>query len=46
MICEKLENAFNDQINAEFYSEYLYLSMLAYFEQQNFCLQWLLQKRL
>jgi len=35
MICEKLEKAFNDQINAEFYSEYFYLSMLAYFEQQN-----------
>ena len=35
MINEKLEKAFNDQINAEFYSEYFYLSMLAYFEQQN-----------
>ena len=35
MISEKLEKAFNEQINAEFYSEYLYLSMLAYFEQQN-----------
>ncbi len=35
MICEKLEKAFNEQINAEFYSEYFYLSMLAYFEQQN-----------
>ena len=35
MISEKLEKAFNEQINAEFYSEYFYLSMLAYFEQQN-----------
>ena len=32
---EKLEKAFNDQINAEFYSEYLYLSMYAYFERLN-----------
>ena len=35
MMNEKLEKAFNDQINAEFYSEYLYLSMLAYFERLN-----------
>lgn len=35
MISEKLEQAFNDQINKEFYSEYLYLSMLAYFERLN-----------
>ena len=27
MISEKLEKAFNDQINKELYSEYLYLSM-------------------
>ena len=32
---EKLEKAFNEQINAEFYSEYLYLSMFAYFERAN-----------
>lgn len=32
---EKLEKAFNNQINKEFYSEYLYLSMLAYFERMN-----------
>ena len=32
---EKLEKAFNDQINAEFYSEYFYLSMFAYFERSN-----------
>ncbi len=31
MISEKLENAINSQINAEFYSEYLYLSMYSYF---------------
>ena len=35
MINEKLEKAFNEQINAELYSEYLYLSMKAYFEQIN-----------
>ncbi len=35
MINEKLENALNEQINAEFYSEYLYLSMYAYFERIN-----------
>ena len=35
MINEKLERAFNEQINAEFYSEYLYLSMKAYFERMN-----------
>ena len=33
MISEKLEKAFNDQINKELYSEYLYLSMQAYFER-------------
>lgn len=35
MINEKMEKAFNDQINKEFYSEYLYLSMKAYFERLN-----------
>ena len=35
MINEKLEKAFNEQINKEFYSEYLYLSMQAYFERLN-----------
>ena len=35
MISEKLEKAFNDQINKEFYSEYLYLAMQAYFERLN-----------
>ncbi len=31
MLNEKIEAAFNDQINAEMYSAYLYLSMSAYF---------------
>lgn len=35
MISEKMEKAFNEQINKEFYSEYLYLSMQAYFERMN-----------
>lgn len=35
MISEKMEKAFNDQINKELYSEYLYLSMQAYFERLN-----------
>jgi ferritin len=35
MISEKLEEAFNNQINAELYSSYLYLSMVAYFESMN-----------
>ena len=35
MISKKLEKAFNVQINKEFYSEYLYLSMQAYFERLN-----------
>lgn len=32
---QKIENAFNKQINAELSSAYLYLSMAAYFESQN-----------
>ena len=35
MIDKKMEQAFNEQINAEFYSEYLYLSMKAYFADLN-----------
>ena len=35
MISEKMEKAFNEQINKELYSEYLYLSMKAYFERLN-----------
>ena len=36
MISEKIQKAINDQINAEFYSSYLYLSMAAYFEAENY----------
>lgn len=32
---QKMEKALNEQINAEMYSAYLYLSMAAYFEQKN-----------
>ena len=32
MISKKLQNAINKQINKELYSEYLYLSMVAYLE--------------
>lgn len=32
-ISKKMETAINRQVNAEFYSAYLYLSMAAYFEQ-------------
>jgi len=32
MFSEKMQNALNDQINAEYYSSYLYLSMSAYFQ--------------
>jgi ferritin len=35
MINKKMEQALNDQINAELYSAYLYLAMEAYFESQN-----------
>ena len=35
MISKKMEKALNDQINAELYSAYLYLSMVAYFESEN-----------
>ena len=35
MINEKLQKAFNDQINKELYSEYLYLAMKTYFMEQN-----------
>ncbi len=35
MIDKKMEKAINDQINAELYSAYLYLSMVAYFEDEN-----------
>lgn len=35
MISEKIQDAFNKQINAEIYSSYLYLSMSAYFQSIN-----------
>lgn len=35
MLSEKMQKAINDQINAELYSAYMYLSMSAWFESQN-----------
>lgn len=35
MIGKKMQDALNEQVNAEFYSAYLYLSMVAYFESVN-----------
>jgi len=35
MISKKMQEAFNNQINAELYSSYLYLSMASYFESIN-----------
>ena len=35
MISKKMEEALNKQLNAEFYSSYLYLSMAADFEDKN-----------
>lgn len=35
MIKERMEKALNDQINAEMYSAYLYLSMSAYFQSKS-----------
>jgi len=35
MISEKLQDAFNDQINKELYSEYLYLAMKLHFQKLN-----------
>ena len=34
MVSEKMEKALNGQLNAEIYSGYLYLSMAAYFEDE------------
>ena len=36
MLERKIQDAFNRQLNAELFSSYLYLSMSAYFESQNF----------
>ncbi|MBN1606013.1 MAG: ferritin [Polyangiaceae bacterium] len=35
MLSKTLENGFNDQIQKEFYSSYLYLAMAAHFESAN-----------
>jgi len=35
MIKKKMQEALNKQLNAEYYSSYLYLSMAAYFESMN-----------
>lgn len=35
MLSDKIQNALNEQINAELWSAYLYLSMSAYFEDKN-----------
>jgi ferritin len=35
MIGKAMQNAMNEQINKEFFSSYLYLSMAAYFEDRN-----------
>lgn len=35
MLKERIQDAINDQINAELYSSYIYLSMAAYFESIN-----------
>ena len=35
MISKKMENALNEQVNAELYSAYLYYSMVAYLESIN-----------
>ena len=35
MISKKMEDALNEQVNAELYSAYLYLSMESYFKSQN-----------
>ena len=35
MISKNIENALNEQVNAELYSAYLYLSMESYFKAQN-----------
>jgi ferritin len=35
MISDVMQKAINDQIKAEFYSAYMYLSMAAYFENRN-----------
>jgi len=43
MLSEKIAKTLNDQINAELFSSYLYLSMSAYFESTSLggCAQWM-----
>ena len=43
MLGKKMEKALNEQINAELYSAYLYLSMSAYFDSINLkgCANWM-----
>jgi ferritin len=43
MLSKKMEKALNEQINAEFYSSYLYLAMSAYFESAGLpgCARWM-----
>lgn len=36
MLTDKMQQAINDQINAEMFSSYIYLAMAAYFEDENF----------
>ncbi|HEY6435967.1 MAG TPA: ferritin-like domain-containing protein, partial [Ignavibacteriaceae bacterium] len=36
MLSKKMQDALNKHLTEEFYSSYLYLSMAAYFEEQNF----------
>ena len=35
MLSEKIQNALNEQINAEYFASYIYLSMSAYFQATN-----------
>ena len=46
MLSKKMENAINEQINAELYSSYLYLSMATYFESVSLagCANWMRQQ--
>lgn len=43
MLSKRIHDSLNDQINFEFYSAYIYLSMAAYFEANNLmgCAQWM-----
>ena len=35
MLSPKMEKALNDHLNAEMFSSYLYLAMVAYFQDKN-----------